>query len=113
MYAIFEDGSRQYRVAVGDTVRIDHREAEVGSSLEFGNVLLVATGTDRPDRSAAACRGQGRCRGDRPPVHQACDPALPAAEELPPAEGPSAAVPRGADQAHRLGLSPSFSPSQS
>jgi len=45
MYAIFEDGSRQYRVAVGDTVRIDHREAEVGSSLDFGNVLLVASGT--------------------------------------------------------------------
>ena len=26
MYAIFEDGSRQYRVSVGDTVRLDHRE---------------------------------------------------------------------------------------
>jgi large subunit ribosomal protein L21 len=45
MYAIFEDGSRQYRVAVGDTVRLDHREAEVGSSLELGKVLLIA-GTD-------------------------------------------------------------------
>jgi large subunit ribosomal protein L21 len=46
MYAIFEDGSRQYRVSVGDTVRIDHREAEVGSSLELGTVLLVADGAD-------------------------------------------------------------------
>lgn len=46
MYAIFEDGSRQYRVSVGDTVRLDHREAEVGSSLELGNVLLVADGAD-------------------------------------------------------------------
>ena len=44
MYAIFEDGSRQYRVEVGDVVRLDHREAEVGSSLELGNVLLVAGG---------------------------------------------------------------------
>ena len=49
MYAIFEDGSRQYRVAVGDIVSIDHREADVGSTVEFGNVLLVATGTG--DRS--------------------------------------------------------------
>jgi large subunit ribosomal protein L21 len=46
MYAIFEDGSRQYRVSVGDTVRLDHREAEVGSALELGNVLLVADGGD-------------------------------------------------------------------
>jgi large subunit ribosomal protein L21 len=46
MYAIFEDGSRQYRVSVGDTVRIDHREVAVGSSLELGKVLLVADGAD-------------------------------------------------------------------
>jgi large subunit ribosomal protein L21 len=46
MYAIFEDGSRQYRVSVGDTVRLDHREAAVGSSLELGHVLLVAGGAD-------------------------------------------------------------------
>jgi large subunit ribosomal protein L21 len=46
MYAIFEDGSRQYRVSVGDTVRIDHREAEVGATLELGKVLLVADGAD-------------------------------------------------------------------
>ena len=45
MYAIFEDGSRQYRVAVGDTVRLDYREAEAGSTLELGKVLLIATGT--------------------------------------------------------------------
>ena len=42
MYAIFEDGSRQYRVSVGDRVRIDHREAAVGSSLDLGKVLLLA-----------------------------------------------------------------------
>jgi large subunit ribosomal protein L21 len=46
MYAIFEDGSRQYRVSVGDSLRIDHREITVGSTLELGNVLLVASGAD-------------------------------------------------------------------
>jgi len=46
MYAIFEDGSRQYRVSVGDIVRIDHRETTVGSSLELGNILLVADGAN-------------------------------------------------------------------
>ena len=46
MYAIFEDGSHQYRVSVGDTVRLDHREAEVGAAVELGQVLLVADGAD-------------------------------------------------------------------
>ena len=46
MYAIFEDGSHQYRVSVGDTIRLDHRESEVGSALELGKVLLVADGAD-------------------------------------------------------------------
>lgn len=46
MYAIFEDGSRQYRVEPGSTVKIDFREAELGQRLELPKVLLVATGSD-------------------------------------------------------------------
>jgi large subunit ribosomal protein L21 len=40
MYAVFEDGSRQYRVSEGDVVRVDYREVAVGSALEFDRVLL-------------------------------------------------------------------------
>jgi large subunit ribosomal protein L21 len=40
MYAVFEDGSRQYRVSEGDVVRVDFREAEIGDELEFDRVLL-------------------------------------------------------------------------
>ncbi len=40
MYAVFEDGSRQYRVSEGDLVQVDYREADVGSRLEFQRVLL-------------------------------------------------------------------------
>jgi large subunit ribosomal protein L21 len=46
MYAIFEDGSRQYRVSVGDVVRIDHRDAAVGTALDLSKVLLVADGAN-------------------------------------------------------------------
>ena len=46
MYAIFEDGSRQYRVETGGTVVIDHRDAELGQRLELGKVLLLSTGSD-------------------------------------------------------------------
>ena len=33
MYAVFEDGSRQYRVSEGDVVKLDYREAEIGARL--------------------------------------------------------------------------------
>jgi len=40
MYAVFEDGSHQYRVAEGDVVQVDHRDADVGATIEFNKVLL-------------------------------------------------------------------------
>jgi large subunit ribosomal protein L21 len=46
MYAIFEDGSRQYRVGPGDRVSIDYREAEPGTRVELNRVLLYSNGTD-------------------------------------------------------------------
>ena len=46
MYAVFEDGSRQYRVSEGDVVKLDHRAADVGSRVEFNRVLLYAAGSD-------------------------------------------------------------------
>jgi large subunit ribosomal protein L21 len=46
MYAVFEDGSRQYKVSVGQTVKVDWRESEVGKQVEFPRVLLLADGTD-------------------------------------------------------------------
>jgi large subunit ribosomal protein L21 len=47
MYAVFEDGSRQYQVSEGTVVQVDYREAEVGARVEFGRVLLYANGDDR------------------------------------------------------------------
>ena len=41
MYAIFEDGSRQYRAEEGAMVIIDHREIEVGATIELNNILLI------------------------------------------------------------------------
>jgi large subunit ribosomal protein L21 len=46
MYAVFEDGSRQYRVSEGDVVQVDYREAEAGSRLEFPRVLLYKGNED-------------------------------------------------------------------
>lgn len=47
MYAVFEDGSRQYRVSEGDIVTLDYRDAaEKGTRLEFNRVLLYQNGDD-------------------------------------------------------------------
>ena len=41
MEAVIRDGGRQYRVKVGDTLKVDFRLAEQGSTLEFADVLYV------------------------------------------------------------------------
>ena len=42
MYAIIRTGGKQYRVAVGDTVKVETLEAEAGSEVTLNDVLLVA-----------------------------------------------------------------------
>ncbi len=44
MYAVFEDGSRQYKVSEGDRVKVDYREVDPGARIEFNRVLLYAAG---------------------------------------------------------------------
>lgn len=46
MYAIIEDGSRQYRVEKDATIVVDYREIEPGQTLEFTKVLLVGNEGD-------------------------------------------------------------------
>ena len=42
MYALIRTGGKQYRVAVGDTVKVETLEAEAGSEVTLNDVLLVA-----------------------------------------------------------------------
>ena len=41
MYAVLETGSKQYRVAAGDTLDIERLDAEAGQSFTFDRVLMV------------------------------------------------------------------------
>ncbi|GAC1464915.1 MAG: 50S ribosomal protein L21 [Isosphaeraceae bacterium] len=41
MYAIFEDGSHQYRVRQGDQIVVDLRAGEPGGEVIFPKVLLI------------------------------------------------------------------------
>lgn len=42
MYAVFENGSHQYRVSEGDLVTIDRQPGEHGEEITFDKVLLLA-----------------------------------------------------------------------
>ncbi len=44
MYAVIESGGKQYRVAVGDRVKVESLRAEPGSQVQLEKVLLVADG---------------------------------------------------------------------
>jgi large subunit ribosomal protein L21 len=41
MYAVVETGSKQYRVAVGDTLEVERLGVEAGQPVTFDRVLLV------------------------------------------------------------------------
>ena len=41
MYAVIRSGGKQYRVAPGQTVRLERVAGDVGAKVELGNVLLV------------------------------------------------------------------------
>jgi len=42
MYAVLETGSKQYRVAKGDTLEIERLDVEAGKPFTFDRVLLVS-----------------------------------------------------------------------
>ncbi len=46
MYAVFESGGKQHRVAEGDVIRLELIESEAGAKLDFDKVLLVKTDKD-------------------------------------------------------------------
>jgi large subunit ribosomal protein L21 len=43
MYAVIQTGGKQYRVAPGDTIRIERVDGKVGEKVNFGSVLAVHT----------------------------------------------------------------------
>jgi large subunit ribosomal protein L21 len=44
MYAVIRTGGKQYRVALGDEVKIERLQGEVGDSVTFDQVLLTSDG---------------------------------------------------------------------
>ena len=44
MYAVIKTGGKQYRVAPGESLKVESLTADVGASSSFEEVLLVANG---------------------------------------------------------------------
>jgi len=44
MHAVIVSGGKQYRVAKGDTLKLEKLTAEVGSAVDFDDVLMISDG---------------------------------------------------------------------
>jgi large subunit ribosomal protein L21 len=54
MYAVIENGGKQYRVTPGETVQVETVAGDVGSQVEFGRVLAVVDGEEVRTGTATA-----------------------------------------------------------
>ena len=64
MYAVIRSGGKQYRVAPGDTVKVETLPGKVGGDVTFGDVVAVAH--RRKETSDRSGRRQGESdRQDR------------------------------------------------
>jgi large subunit ribosomal protein L21 len=43
-YAIIEDGGKQYRAVIGETIEVDRYPLEVGEEIDLNHVLLISDG---------------------------------------------------------------------
>lgn len=46
MYAVIKTGAKQYKVATGDVIDVELLDAELGSRVEFSDVLFYSNGTE-------------------------------------------------------------------
>lgn len=62
MYAIIKTGGKQYKVAIGDIIDIELIDGEVGSQVEFKEVLFVNNGSapvvGKPHVSGCVVKGE-------------------------------------------------------
>lgn len=71
MYAVVETGGKQYRVAVGDVIRVEKLEAPAGAAINLDKVLMVTDGdkvrVGAPNVADAAVTAtiKGHGRGDK------------------------------------------------
>jgi large subunit ribosomal protein L21 len=62
MYAIIKTGGKQYKVAEGDTIKVEKLKAEIGDTVTFDDVKLLAKDekavTDKASLEAVKVEGE-------------------------------------------------------
>jgi large subunit ribosomal protein L21 len=46
MYAVIKTGGKQYRVAAGDTIKVERLAAEIGHDVRLDQVVAIGNGAD-------------------------------------------------------------------
>ena len=59
MYAIIDNGNKQYKVAVGDTVKFEKLNAQIGETVEFKVLLVSDEKGIKVGKSASAFKVKG------------------------------------------------------
>jgi len=75
MYAVIENGSKQYRVAEGDVIEVEKLSAEVGDKVQIDRVLMmggktVTVGTPVIEGAQVTAVVEGHGRGDKVIVYK-------------------------------------------
>ena len=62
MYAVIRSGGKQYRVAPGDTVKVEQLDGKVGGKVTFADVIAVRTDDQKllTGKDAAAAKVSGK-----------------------------------------------------
>ncbi len=62
MYAVIRSGGKQYRVAPGETVKVEHLPGKIGGKVTFGEVVAVRTDDEKllTGKDAAAAKVTGK-----------------------------------------------------
>jgi large subunit ribosomal protein L21 len=75
MYAVIENGSKQYRVAEGDVIEVEKLSAEVGDKVQLDRILMVGgddvkVGTPIVEGAQVTATVEGHGRGDKVIVYK-------------------------------------------
>lgn len=71
MYAIIRTGGHQYKVAPGDTIEVEKLDAQPGTDIELGEVLMVSgdngltVGTPTVQGARVLARVLGEAKGEK------------------------------------------------
>jgi large subunit ribosomal protein L21 len=68
MYAVIKSGGKQYRVKKGDVIDVEFLEGELGSEIEFGEILFFNDGSQSTvgGPKVPHCSVRGKLMGVKP-----------------------------------------------